>query len=76
MEDASSPLKKVMLFLAMLLVCTLMCPTLWGSTRISKVLGETGNKILMRLMGLIVMVIAVEFFFSGLGPILRRIFAG
>lgn len=76
MEDASSPLKKVMLFFAMLLVCTLMYPTLWGSTRISKVLGETGNKILMRLMGLIVMVIAVEFFFSGLGPILRRIFAG
>ena len=34
-----------------------------------KILGETGNNVMMRLMGLIVMVIAVEFFFSGLKPI-------
>jgi multiple antibiotic resistance protein len=39
-----------------------------------KLLGETGNNVMMRLMGLIVMVIAVEFFFSGLKPILRDIF--
>jgi multiple antibiotic resistance protein len=39
-------------------------------------LGESGNKVLMRIMGLIVMVIAVEFLFSGLKPILRDIFAG
>jgi multiple antibiotic resistance protein len=37
-------------------------------------MGETGNNVLMRLMGLIVMVIAVEFFFSGLKPILIDIF--
>ena len=35
-----------------------------------KFFGETGNNVLMRLMGLIVMVIAVEFFFSGLKPII------
>ena len=39
-----------------------------------KFLGDTGNKIMMRLMGLIMMVIAVEFFFSGLTPILQGIF--
>jgi multiple antibiotic resistance protein len=43
---------------------------LWSSSTIIKWLGETGNKIMMRLMGLIVMVIAVEFFFSGMKPIL------
>lgn len=43
---------------------------LLGSSRIIKLLGETGNNVLMRLMGLIVMVIAVEFFFSGLKPIM------
>jgi len=43
---------------------------LWSSTKVSKVLGETGNKVLMRLMGLIVMVIAVEFLLSGLKPVM------
>jgi multiple antibiotic resistance protein len=30
-------------------------------------------KVMMRIMGLILMVIAVEFFFSGLKPIVRNI---
>ena len=42
-------------------------------TKIIKFLGETGNNVMMRLMGLIVMVIAVEFFFSGLKPIIQGI---
>lgn len=40
-----------------------------SSTRIMPLLGETGNNVMMRLMGLILMVIAVECFFSGLRPI-------
>jgi len=36
-------------------------------------LGHSGNKILLRLMGLIVMAIAVEFFFNGLRPIVQSI---
>jgi multiple antibiotic resistance protein len=39
-----------------------------------KLLGQTGINVMMRIMGLIVMVIAVEFFFSGLKPILQDIF--
>ena len=38
-----------------------------------KVLGETGNNVMMRLMGLILMVIAVECFVSGAKPILADI---
>jgi multiple antibiotic resistance protein len=34
------------------------------------ILGETGNNVMMRLMGLILMVIAVECFVSGMKPIL------
>ncbi|MBT3802717.1 MAG: antibiotic resistance protein MarC, partial [Bacteroidetes bacterium] len=45
-----------------------------GGSRLSKLLGQTGLNVLMRIMGLIVMVIAVEFFFSGLKPILQDIF--
>ncbi len=59
----------VAIFLVMLLTYTI----LYSSSKIIKVLGETGNNVLMRLMGLIVMVIAVEFFFSGLKPIMQDI---
>lgn len=73
MDDANTLGKKAMLILAMLLVNLLTFIVLVGSNKISKLLGETGNKILMRLMGLIVMVIAIEFFLSGLRPIVRDI---
>lgn len=38
-----------------------------------KILGETGNNVMMRLMGLILMVIAVECFISGIRPVLIEI---
>lgn len=56
--------------MALVLLITLVL--LIGSSRIIPYLGETGNKVMMRIMGLIVMVIAVEFFFAGLGPIVGR----
>lgn len=70
MEDAVQFENKAILIGTMLLICIIIFLVLWGATQITKLLGTTGNKILMRLMGLIVMVIAVEFFFSGLKPIL------
>jgi multiple antibiotic resistance protein len=45
---------------------------LLGASEITRFLGRTGNKILMKIMGLIVMVIAVEFFFAGLMPFLKQ----
>lgn len=73
MEDATTFGKKVALIVGVLLVMTLTYLILYSSTRIIKALGETGMNVMMRLMGLIVMVIAVEFFFSGLEPIVQRI---
>jgi len=73
MEDAGSLEKKIVLILAILLVMTVTFILLLYSSRIIKILGKTGNNVMMRLMGLIVMVIAVEFFFSGLKPILLEI---
>lgn len=64
---------KLMMVVAVAIVITLVYCILRGSTRIIKILGETGNNVMMRLMGLIVMVIAVEFFFSGLKPIVLDI---
>ncbi|KGN92600.1 MarC family protein [Porphyromonas canoris] len=43
------------------------------SERITVWLGETGNKVLSRIMGLILMVIAAEFIITGVKPILTEI---
>jgi len=69
MEDAVTIEMKLVLLLAIVLVMILTFIILYSSSKIIKILGETGNNVLLRLMGLIVMVIAVEFFFSGLKPI-------
>lgn len=74
MEDAQTPTLKIVLVGAIFLVILVTYIILFSSSRIIKLLGETGNNVMMRLMGLIVMVIAVEFFFSGLKPILIDIF--
>jgi multiple antibiotic resistance protein len=73
MEDAKTLEMKGIVIGSILLVCFLSYLVLWSSGKITVWIGETGNKIMMRLMGLIVMVIAVEFFFSGLKPILIEI---
>ena len=73
MEDANTFWKKVILITATLLVILVTYIILYSSTKIIKVLGQTGLNVMMRLMGLIVMVIAVEFFFSGLEPIIQDI---
>lgn len=73
MEDSQTWEQKVILIASMLFVCLITFLVLLSSGKIIKFLGQTGNKIMMRLMGLIVMVIAVEFFFSGLTPFLEEI---
>jgi multiple antibiotic resistance protein len=69
MEDASTLTRKIILFGTILLVMFITYIIFYSSSRIIKMLGQTGINVMMRLMGLIVMVIAVEFFFSGLKPI-------
>ncbi|MFY9152487.1 MAG: MarC family protein [Prolixibacteraceae bacterium] len=69
MEDAGTIERKIILFSAIFLVILITYLILFSSSRIIKILGQTGNNVMMRLMGLIVMVIAVEFFFAGLKPI-------
>lgn len=70
MEDADTITLKILLFSSIFLVMLLTYLILYSSSKILKFMGETGKNVMMRLMGLIVMVIAVEFFFSGLKPIL------
>lgn len=58
----------ISLFLAIALVCALTAVVLASGRQLLAKLGRSGSKILMRLMGLIVMLIAVEFFFAGIKP--------
>lgn len=70
MQQAETPLRQGVLVGTMLLISLITFLVLLGAEKLSDLIGETGNKVLMRIMGLIVMVIAIEFFFSGLKPIL------
>ena len=74
MEDSHTISAKFVLFISIFLVLLIAYILLVSAGRLTKMIGETGNKVLMKLMGLIVMVIAVEFFISGIKPVLRDIF--
>jgi len=73
MEDANTLPKQLALFISIFLIIMLTYVILYSSSKLIKLLGQTGINVMMRIMGLIVMVIAVEFFFSGLKPIILDI---
>jgi len=74
MNQAKSPLEAGVVLGSVFLIIAITCLFLLGSQQVTRLIGDNGNKVMLRLMGLIVMVIAVEFFFSGLRPIVREIF--
>ena len=71
-ESKSNTDSALVIFSIVLVSLTLMI-VLFGAVGITKFLGDKGNKIMMKLMGLIVMVIAVEFFFAGITPYVQAI---
>jgi len=73
MSQAKSLLEAGIVLGIIFLISLITCLFMLGAKQIMRFIGENGNKVMLRLMGLIVMVIAVEFFFSGLRPILREI---
>jgi multiple antibiotic resistance protein len=73
MEDANNIQKKIILMLSICLIMFVTYLILYSSSKLIKLLGQTGINVMMRIMGLIVMVIAVEFFFTGLKPIILDI---
>ena len=70
MEDANTLIKKILLVSVIASVYFITFLILRASSRLNKYMGETGNNVMMRLMGLILMVIAVECFVSGFKPIM------
>ena len=70
MEEAGSFELKTALILAIILVYVITYCLLRWAGQLVKFIGETGNNVMMRLMGLILMVIGVECFVSGAKPML------
>ncbi|MBQ4056845.1 MAG: NAAT family transporter [Bacteroidaceae bacterium] len=70
MSDATTWELKVTLISVIAIVYVITYIILRLSTKLVRIIGETGNNVMMRLMGLILMVIAVECFVGGLKPIL------
>jgi multiple antibiotic resistance protein len=74
MNESKSPIQSGIVLGVIALLVALTYFILLGAKQVTHLIGENGNKVMLRLMGLIVMVIAVEFFFSGLTPIIRAMF--
>ena len=73
MDDAVTVPMKCVLIGTIAFVYVLTYIILRASTKLNQYMGETGNNVMMRLMGLILMVIAVECFVSGFKTILNNL---
>ncbi len=73
MQQADTIALKATLISTIFVIYVLTYIILRASTKLNRFLGQTGNNVMMRLMGLILMVIAVECFVAGFRPILTDI---
>ena len=74
MRKSDAIQSKTTVLLAALTVIVITYIGLRNGKKLLTVLGETGNKVFLRLMGLIVMMIAVEYFFAGVKPYIKDMF--
>lgn len=72
MDDTQNLAMKGVLLVSILVTFFITWLMLVGASRITNAIGETGIKVMMKLMGLILMVIAVEIFFAGLTPYIQQ----
>lgn len=73
MQETTTITQQISLFSSAFAVCFLAYFILVGSKGIMAAIGESGQKVFFRMMGLILMMIAVEFFFTGLKPYIRSL---
>ena len=71
-SDAHSFELKLILFLTILLVMTLTFIVFYNADVMTQRFGTTGLRIVQRVMGLLLMVIAVQFIINGLTPIITN----
>ncbi|MFQ6616208.1 MAG: MarC family protein [Fidelibacterota bacterium] len=71
--QATGPTDYAILVASILLVLVITYYVLRGADRLSRRLGTTGMRIIQRIMGIILMVIAVQFVINGVTPIFQSI---
>ncbi len=71
MSESHTWIDKGLVVLSIFLVTAASLLILRSSSAILRILGKQGTKIMTKLMGLILMIIAVEFFFSGITPFVQ-----
>lgn len=73
MQDAHTMSYKLAFIISLIVTMGVTYIVLAFSSRLVKVMGQTGINVMMRIMGLIVMVIAVEFFLAGIKPFIESL---
>lgn len=73
-SEATSCYYKLAFFVALFLIACITLLLFLASRYIAEKIGRTGLKVITKIMGLILMVIAVEFLIAGSKPILQDIF--
>lgn len=73
MQQADGWHYKLAFIAALITVMITTYVILASSSKLVKIMGQTGINVMMRIMGLIIMVIAVEFFLSGIRPFLESL---
>ena len=66
--------QKILLILSIMICVTITYMILLASKKLSKKIGTSGIRIIQRIMGIILMVIAIQFIFDGLSLILKNWF--
>ena len=72
MEKSSSTFQSAIVIISIFLVCLLTYVILRSSNLIFRKLGQTGVNILVRIMGLILLALAIQFIFDGIKQILFK----
>ena len=73
MQSANSIIMKGEIIFGIFIVTIITAIVLISGRKLMSILGPSGSNVMMRLMGLIVMLIAVEFFFAGITPYIYKI---
>ena len=73
MQSADTFTEKGGIITGIFIVTFLTAIILISGRKLMSFLGPSGSNVMMRLMGLIVMLIAVEFFFAGITPYIQKI---
>jgi multiple antibiotic resistance protein len=73
--QAETWIQRMLLILAIVITLAVTYLILRGANTFLKKLGTTGTRVIQRIMGLLLMVIAVQFVLDGLTPVLKTILA-